>query len=84
MALSLRVKKIDPAGSVSAAYNAATIDTLDMGAGAVLVVFRWTSFGSLATGVGEIVGYVKRTACTNDMTRKGLIRRVVFYGVGLR
>lgn len=84
MALSLRVKKIAPNGSVSAAYNAATIDTVDMGSGAVLIVFRYTSFGSLAAGVGEIVGYVKRTACTNDMTRKGLIRRVEIYGVGLR
>lgn len=84
MALSLRVKKIAPNGSVSAAYNSATIDTLDMGGGATLIVFRWTSFGSLATGVGEIVGYIKRTACANNMTRKGLIRRVIFYGVGLR
>lgn len=84
MALSLRVKKIDPAGSVSAAYNAASIDTVDMGTGATLILFRFTSFGSLATGVGELVGYVKRTACANDMTRKGLIRRIEFYGKGLR
>jgi hypothetical protein len=84
MALSLRVKKIDPAGSVSAAYNAASIDTVDMGGGATLILFRFTSFGSLATGVGELVGYVKRTACANNMTRKGLIRRIEFYGKGLR
>jgi hypothetical protein len=78
------MKKIDPAGSVSAAYNAASIDTVDMGTGATLILFRFTSFGSLATGVGELVGYVKRTACANNMTRKGLIRRIEFYVKGLR
>jgi hypothetical protein len=80
MALSIKVKKINGAGSTSAAYNAATIDTTDMGGGSTLIVFRLTAgFGTLSAGVGEIVGYVKRTACTNNMTRKGLIRRVIFY-----
>jgi hypothetical protein len=83
VAFSLRVKKIAFDASVSAAFNAATIDTVDMGAGVVLKRFVYTSFGTLAAGVGEIVGYVKKTTCTNNMPQ-AIIRRVVLYGVGLR
>lgn len=83
VAFSLRVKKIAIDASVSAAFNAATIDTVDMGAGVVLKRFVYTSFGSLGAGVGEIVGYIKKTTCTNNMPQ-AIIRRVLFYGVGLR
>ena len=85
MAVSVEFKKIAEGGSVSAAFNAAQVDTLDMGSGATLTVFRFNTFGSLATGAGEIVGLVRRNSlAANDMTETGIIRRVLLYGVGLR
>lgn len=84
-AFSLRVKQTGNLDSYVGAFNAAAIDSSDLGAGSVQRSWRFSSFGSLtANKRSTIRGKVWRSACTNNATAKVFVERVLIYGKGLR
>ncbi len=84
-AFSVQVKQTVLSGAYSGAFNAAAIDSSDLGAGNVQRFWRFTSFGSLTANARSTIRVkIWRSACTNNTGSDVYAERVLIYGVGLR
>lgn len=84
-AFSVQIKQTVLSGAYAGAFNAAAIDSSDLGAGNVQRFWRFTSFGSVTASVRSTIrAKIWRSACTNNTGSDVYVERILIYGVGLR
>lgn len=84
-AFSVQVKQTQLSGAYTGAFNAAAIDSSDLGAGNVQRFWRFASFGSVTASVRSTIRVKAwRSACTNNTGSDVYVERVLIYGIGLR
>lgn len=84
-AFSGQVKQTILSGAYAGAFNAAAIDSSDLGAGNVQRRWKFTSFGSLTASARSTIRVkIWRSACTNNTGTDVYLERILIYGVGLR
>lgn len=83
-AFSLQLKQTVLDGSYTGAFNAAAIDSLDLGAGSVQKKWIFTSFGTLTKNKHSLIrGKLWRSACANNTGTKVFVFKVLVVGTGL-
>ncbi|MEK7500368.1 MAG: hypothetical protein AAB649_07260, partial [Patescibacteria group bacterium] len=84
-AFSIQIKQTVLAGAYAGAFNAAVIDSSDLGTANTQKRWKLSSFGALtASARSTIRAKIWRSACTNNTGSDVYIERVLIYGVGLR
>jgi len=85
-AFALQIKQFAIGNTLGGAFNAAVIDTVDLGTTANAIKrFAFTGFGSISLKARRIiVGKIWRSACDNSTGSGVYILRLLIYGIGLR